>query len=525
MTYDHQATYSPQDDKIRLFLGYRVDKAEWTRLKDAGFSWTMKQDSDLVALWTPSREDIALELCGEIGDEDQPREERSADRAERFSGYQEKREGEAVALADRYDAGPRIHGNQNQQRAERAAARHDRIAGAAVTQWSKAEYWTSRTAGVIAHALHLERPDVRHRRIKGLEADLRKAEKERAEAVKIFRLWERIAALTDAEDQTDKACRLAGAVCYGLDYQHPTNPDRKPASLWSLLREDQDAEQRITGAQAAALWLGCHQDPSTRVNRWADHLHLRLAYERQMLAAQGGTAADQAEMEAGGWLANRQIQKVTKDRAGRVSKVYFLMPDRYASEPGAERLYARKAEGITPGSYRAPTDEERTAFAAAKKQENAKKPKGPPLINPTLENAQRLQDSLNANARAFFDRHRMPNFVPAEVVQVTQSVYTHVSGQGSYAKAKTVELAANGLPANERGAVGAVVCRVRMGNGIQVYGADRVIVLTDQPQKPLPIAWPSPATSMPDAVAPVAPVAAVAVLTPTQETLFGEVAS
>lgn len=39
--------------------------------------------------------------------------------------------------------------------------------------WDTATYWTDRAAGAILHAKHKERPDVRARRIKGLEADKR----------------------------------------------------------------------------------------------------------------------------------------------------------------------------------------------------------------------------------------------------------------------------------------------------------------------------------------------------------------
>jgi len=43
----------------------------------------------------------------------------------------------------------------------------------AVKMWDTATYWTDRAAGAILHAKHKERPDVRARRIKGLEADKR----------------------------------------------------------------------------------------------------------------------------------------------------------------------------------------------------------------------------------------------------------------------------------------------------------------------------------------------------------------
>ena len=172
---DHRATYCPEDDKLRLYVG-RVPRDQYDFLRAQGWQATAKQDCDFSAVWTVSRKATALAYAGIIEDEDQGPEDRAADRAERFGGYRDKRLDEATGHADRYDAGPQVHGYQSQARGERAAARHDRQAGRAVDAWDKAEYWTSRTAGVISNALHRSSPAVRMGRIKTIEADLRKAE-------------------------------------------------------------------------------------------------------------------------------------------------------------------------------------------------------------------------------------------------------------------------------------------------------------------------------------------------------------
>ena len=57
-----------------------------------------------------------------------------------------------------------VHGYQNQQKADRAANRHGRHRTHALTQWSKAEYWQTRTAGVISHALYTSTASVRRGR-------------------------------------------------------------------------------------------------------------------------------------------------------------------------------------------------------------------------------------------------------------------------------------------------------------------------------------------------------------------------
>lgn len=490
----HTATYSPQDDKLRLYFDGRIPKEQWNKLRANGWAWCMKQaeagGANMSAVWTPNREDEALDLIREddpeadIGDEDQPREERSADRADRFENYGDKRESEAHALADRHDAGPAIHANQSQERAERAAQRQARIAERAATQWSKADYWTSRTAGVIRHALYLERADVRHRRIKGLEAELRKKDREHAEAVELWNRWQNIASITDPALQTEAALNLSGSNGGWFDYQHPTNPARRPASLWSLLDPNQPEENRITGAQACALWFALHSDPTTRVSRWAEHYRMRIAYENQMLSGQGGTAAS-VEMVAGGWIGKHQIQKVTKDRAGRVNAIYFLGPDPYHRDnekPAPLVLHRFRAEKLKPGDYRAPSAEDLAALASQKAEAAKDKPKGPPLVNPTDADAERLQMVWNAEAARLKSK-------PATVRRVTAAEYQHEK-LIRYGYDKPVGISRDGREASRHEPVYA---RVRRLPGVrELYAADCVVIITDSTQKPIPIPWVDP---------------------------------
>lgn len=513
----HSATYSPEDNKLRLYFSHRIPRDEWDALRALGFAWCMKQAEaggcDMAATWTPAREDAALDLAGEIGDEDQPRAERAADRAERFDGYADKREGEAIDKAEAYDAGPSIHAAQSEARAERAAKRHDRLAALASNQWSKAEYWTRRTAGVISHALYAERADVRHRRIKGLEADLRRQEKHDAEALANWTRWKDAEAIADPAAQDARARELANYCSHCYDYQHPTNPARRPSSLWSLMDPDQPTENRITGAQAVALYLSRHSDPRQRCNRWAEHYRLRLAYERQMLAAQGGTAADEVEMVAGGFVGKLQVQKVTKDRAGRVSKLYFYAPSRgkydrkgnaYTEEnPAPLTLHEYRAEKLAPGSYRAPTAEELAAFVAAKKAKAAAAPKGPPLLNPTPEDAAKLQAEWNARViERRKESHKRQCLNPASAylaeelaklgaiapAALTQAGYS-ARAAGSYGPCKTVDVAADWQECRRRGGV-YLPCafRVRILNTASdsLYSAPHVVVITDKKQSALP---------------------------------------
>lgn len=420
MTY---ATYCPEDNKLRLYVG-RVPRAEYEALRADGWTSTPKQDCDFVAVWTPQRRATAAGYCedGQIEDEDQGPEDRAADRAERFSGYLEKRTDEATGHADRYDSEPSAHGFQNYGKAVKAADRHDRHADRATDAWSKAEYWQRRTAGVISHALHVCSPSVRMGRIKTLEAELR-----------------------------------------GL------------LSRWNC------PEEEITSAPA---------------REWISHTKLRLAYENQMIEAQGGRAAS-IEIEVGGFLGGRQIYKVNKSPAtGRVTSVSVKGPKvqswtyKAANVPGTDyALYQFDTERLAPGAYRAPTEEEKAAFSAAMKDEKKARaavvPKAPPLINPTDDDAERLQAIWNEAAEkcGWYKRN---GGTPSTVLRTTQANYSAASG-GYYSHTETVMLCEHGTKPITRGGKCYSrfnLCKVRAtSNG---YNADRVIVITDKPQKPLP---------------------------------------
>ena len=66
----YRATYSPDDNKLRLYAGGRLPADLYARVKAAGFKWAPQQQLFVAPMWTPQREDLALELCGEIDDEE-----------------------------------------------------------------------------------------------------------------------------------------------------------------------------------------------------------------------------------------------------------------------------------------------------------------------------------------------------------------------------------------------------------------------------------------------------------------------
>lgn len=520
-----QATYSPEDNKLRLYIG-RVPREEYLALREEGWVALHKQreagGGDFAATWTPQRRDTALRYAGTIDDEDMGPEERAADRAERFMAYQEKRLDEATGHADRYDAGPSVHGFQSYARAVKSADRHDRMAGRAVDAWEKAEYWQRRTAGVIAHRLYLSSPAVRMGRIKTLESELRKYEASLVNQRKVWAAYCKLRDLPDGEEKTAAVLRFVGSLSGLSTYLHPraaglANPYMRenPVSLYSLMTCEADP---ITGAEALALWFSDHSEPGA--GPWFRHYEMRLAYERQMLEAQGGRAAF-VEMEVGGFIGNHQIQKVNKSTAtGRVVSVNILAPtganyDRKGKpygegNPRPLTIHTINVERMAADAYRAPTDEERAAFLKARKEEKAARPKVAtiPLINPTDEDAERLQEAWNERAKdehcashlRRYGKDYAEDFKPSTVCRITQAAYS-ANSKGAYARAETRGLCrdmkleprqSNMYSSHEEAEKkrrGPKVCDIRTtGSDGSDYGARRVIVLTDKPQKSLPVA-------------------------------------
>ena len=496
----NQATYCPEDDKLRLYVG-RVPRDEYLALKAEGWTSTPKQDCDFVATWTTSREDTALSYAGIILDEDQGPEDRAADRAERFGGYLDKRREEAHGFADRYDSVPTVHGYQDYTKAVRAADRHDRIADKAVNAWDKAEYWQRRTAGVISHALYRSNPGVRFRRIKDIEAGIRKDEKESEKYDKLRKLWVNVAAITDSEKQKRAAlCVSNYGGYYNGYYHHPRQESASSyarehgTSLYSLLSQEKDP---ITGAEAAELYLTKHSDQEGYESRWLQHQRLRLAYEQQMLEAEGGRAGE-LEMEVGGWIGKYQILKVNKSNAtGRVVSVTVKAPlNRYISFDKDGKEYGPdnprpmvntvlKVEDCAKSVYRAPTEEDKESLET-KKAAEPKKPKDPPLINPTREDAEKLQEIWNDEfAKRCKSWYTPP--VRSTVIEMTQDEYAAASKAVYGRNGNTVFVGEDG---NEtyiqyRGNVKeGAVCKVR--RWFESNQAYRVIILTDKPQKHLP---------------------------------------
>jgi len=280
------ATYSPDDNKLRLYAATRLPADLYARVRGAGFIWAPKQDCFVAPMWTPEREDICIELAGEIDDEDKSLCDRAEERAERFEGYSDNRAAdaqrakEAVSrIADGIPMGqPIMVGHHSEKHARRDAEKIRSGMTRAVKMWETSNYWTARAAGALRHAKYKEQPEVRARRIKGLESEQRKVEKSLKGSELIARLWGRMSDPTlvtrqDGQPMTDHDRAVALA--------------RRGVGPYGIYSDLTDGKIDATEAQRLALASAARTAASAQ--RWTTHLANRLAYERAMLEEQGAT--------------------------------------------------------------------------------------------------------------------------------------------------------------------------------------------------------------------------------------------
>jgi len=328
------ATYSPDDNKLRLYASSRLDPDTYQRVKAAGFIWAPKQELFVAPMWTPQREDLLIELCGEIDDEDKSLTERAEERAERFEDYSEHRAEDAdrahkavSAITDNIPMGqPILVGHHSERHARRDAEKIENGMRRAVKMWEQSKYWQSRAAGAIRHAKYKELPSVRARRIKGLEAEKRKHERTKKEKEFQLKFWRgELGKKGGGTFEVNQATALwfcnsydHASRCFPLaDYPRtpPASQYEGSMSLWSALDGGV-----ITAEQIPALTIPAKERVIENCDRWLTHINNRLEYERAMMQESGGIATDKTEPEKGGackcWASHRggwsYIEKVNK---------------------------------------------------------------------------------------------------------------------------------------------------------------------------------------------------------------------
>jgi protein-L-isoaspartate O-methyltransferase len=353
----YTATYSPDDDKIRLYASSRLDAETYARVKAAGFKWAPKQDL-FFAIWGPSREDLATELAGEIDDDDSSLVDRAEERADRFEGYSDNRMKDAEsarkavdAIADGIPLGqPILVGHHSEKHARRDAKRIESGMRKAVKMWETSKYWTARAAGALHHAKYKELPGVRHRRIKTLEADKRRVERSLAESERFKVKW-------FAENIT---AEQVGAWLEA-GYNYDMTRDFKSGAVSAA-----EVVERVRAAYTRSI---------AHSQRCIAHYENRLAYETAMLAGAIGVDPSKGGDVMGGRFDFKPGGKILTGRGDgewltilRVNKAGGAINSLTTAAPASvtwSRTWKYGVEKVR--DYQAPTEELAAKVKAANK--------------------------------------------------------------------------------------------------------------------------------------------------------------
>lgn len=309
-----EATYSAEDNKLRLYASSRLDQETFERVKAAGFRWAPKQGLFVAPAWSCEREDLALELAGEIEPEGTTLAERAQAKADRLEAIADKREQQANAfsraadeLSRAFENGqPILVGHHSERKARKTQERMHNAMDKAVKAHRAIDYWQHRAASVEAHANRKNRNDVRVRRIKTLLAELRDLQRALNHSALVLGFWER--------NNTPEQIKVV--VDRGLALK---TGDLIP---WRLDREGMTLEQIREEAMENARQI--LEGPNRR--RWIEHTLGRLSYERSMLG----------EVERfEGELTPVILQAFTREHGAHKPKGQDLGGDRFSIESSA----------------------------------------------------------------------------------------------------------------------------------------------------------------------------------------------
>lgn len=259
------ATYNITNDRIKFYPPpERLTPEQDSHRKAHNFQLWPGQKC-FSAVWSPQAEDWVKTFC-EINEDDTPDDVEA--RIERYQKYADRDERDAAGATER---AINATTDRRARMAEASAAR----------KLDEALYWQRRIYGAISHAANKDRPDVIARRVKKLEADKRRHERNRKESEIMLIEWEKV---------TDYASALNTANwdphhftgCFPKS-KYPNSTYEGEQSIWSALEK-----HTIDETDAKRLAINSHTVRVEYNTRWIDHLEMRLQYERAYCEAVGG---------------------------------------------------------------------------------------------------------------------------------------------------------------------------------------------------------------------------------------------
>lgn len=269
----YTATYSAEDNKLRLYASSRLDAETYATVKAAGFQWAPKQELFVAPAWSPSREDLLISLAGEIEPEQSSMAERAEAKAERLEALSDKRRMQATAfsraadrLCERFAGGqPILSGHHSERSARRDRDKADNAQRKAIEADKAAGWWLYKASAAQHHANRKNAASVRARRIKTLLAELRDMQRTLNHASIALEFWSRV---------TDDAL-----------IRRAIGGDLKTGSLapWGLWSEVDAGRMSPADARLAAIASFDARLASNHYSRWIAHILNRLSFERELL--------------------------------------------------------------------------------------------------------------------------------------------------------------------------------------------------------------------------------------------------
>jgi len=277
------ATYSPEDNKLRIYATERLSPELFQRFRDHGFSYANKQQLFVAPRWSVAREDFCLEFVDEIVAEGTTVAERALAKADRLEKLSEKRFSEANSfqlaaneLQIRMSGQPSLAGHHSFSKTQRAEESLERSEAKASDMLSRSNYWLDRATGVERYANMKNNWSTRYGRIKTLLKELRTVQRDLNHAFICKKLWTKIDAITDEEKKIKNVLHYVYSyLATGVTCSRSIDKDYRDGVI--------DHQVVIERAKAEAEYV-----INSSINaRILNHVLNRLGYERELLGVVG----------------------------------------------------------------------------------------------------------------------------------------------------------------------------------------------------------------------------------------------
>jgi hypothetical protein len=273
------ATYSLEDNTLRLYRTCRQSPELFDRILKAGFRNAPKQGC-YFAIWTPKREDLCIELGGEIEEEESSVLDRAEAKAERLSTIATNQQKlannqyqRADTLSQRFYMGqPILVGHHSERSARATQSRMHNAMRNSIDATNKSQHYSERADSVLRHAQRKGSQSTRLNRIKKIMADMRSRQRDINHFNLCLLRWEAIATIDNHETLQNEFESLIYSRC----------------DTGSPVPMDFDDDLRSPDLNKHEFALRCVERYRALTNltyfsRWISHYLQRLEYEREQL--------------------------------------------------------------------------------------------------------------------------------------------------------------------------------------------------------------------------------------------------